>query len=59
MQLDDEKFVPSFNGRDLTGWFATPRTYGTLWPGGPTIAEVAPGLLPDHYEVRAARHPAV
>ena len=59
VQSDDEGFVPLFNGRDLTGWFATPRTYGTLWPGGPTVAEVAPGLLADDYEEQAARHPAV
>ena len=55
----DEGFVPLFNGRDLTGWFATPRSYGELWPGGPTVADVAPGLLPDDYEEHAAQHPAV
>ena len=48
-----------FNGRDLTGWFATPRSYGQLWPGGPTVADVAPGLLPDDYDQQAPRHPAV
>ena len=46
VRASDEGFVPLFNGRDLTGWFATPRTYDALWPGGPTVAEVAPGLLP-------------
>ena len=51
--------VPMVNGRDLTGWFATPRSYGQLWPGGPTVADVAPGLLPDDYEKQAAQHPAV
>ena len=49
-------FVPLFNGRNLTGWFATPRTYGTLWPDGPTVADVAPGLLADDYERQAAPH---
>ena len=46
VRASDEGFVPLFNGRDLTGRFATPRTYAALWPGGPTVAEVAPGLLP-------------
>ena len=47
VRASDEGFVPLFNGRDLTGWFATPRTDDALWPGGgPTVAEVAPGLLP-------------
>ena len=55
----EEGFDSLFNGRDLTGWFATPRTYGTLWPGGPTVADVAPDLLPDDYERQAAQHPAV
>ena len=52
-------FVPLFNGRDLTGWFATPRGYGALWPGGPTVAEAYPGEFPDDYDERAADHPAV
>ena len=29
VRASDEGFVPLFNGRDVTGWFATPRTYGT------------------------------
>lgn len=58
--MTDRGYVSLFNGRDLGGWFATPRTYGTLWPGGPTVAEVIPpGLLPDDYERQAQRHPAV
>lgn len=28
-----------FNGRDLDGWFATPRVYSPLWEGGPSIEE--------------------
>src|SRR6476646_4352878 len=51
-------FVSLFNGHDLTGWFATPRSYGELWPGGPTVAQAYPGAFPDDYEERAAEHPA-
>jgi len=59
MTTVEQGFVPLFNGRDLTGWFPTPRTYGELWPGGPTVAEVAPDLFPDDYDEQAAQHPAV
>ena len=59
MTVDEQGFVPLFNGRDLTGWFPTPRTYSELWPGGPTVAEAAPGLFPDDYNEQAAEHPAV
>jgi hypothetical protein len=51
-------FVPLFNGTDLTGWFATPRSYGTLWPGGPTLQQLRPGMFPEDYNEQAARHPA-
>lgn len=53
-----EGFVSLFNRRDLSGWFATTRSYGTLWPGGPTIQELRPGMFPDDYNDRAADHPA-
>ncbi len=56
---DETGFVPLFDGKTLNGWFATPRTYGELWPGGPTIAERYPGAFPDDYEEQAAKHPAV
>ena len=59
MTIDEQGFVPLFNGHDLTGWFPTPRSYGELWPGGPTIDEVAPGLFPDDYNEQAAQHAAV
>ena len=60
MNQHDEGFVSLFNGRDLTGWFATPRSYGQLWPGGPTVSEVAPpGLFADDYDEQAVLHPAV
>jgi hypothetical protein len=55
----DGGFVSLFNGRDLTGWFATPRTYSELWPGGPTIQQALPGAIPDDYNEQAAEHPAV
>jgi Domain of Unknown Function (DUF1080) len=46
------EFQPLFDGRTLTGWYAVPRTYGSLWPGGPTIREI--GLdLPADYEANA------
>ncbi|GAB2586366.1 3-keto-disaccharide hydrolase [Microlunatus antarcticus] len=34
--------VSLFNGRTLDGWHAVPRVYGTVWPGGPPLAEVYP-----------------
>lgn len=52
-------FVPLFNGRDLSGWFATRRMYGSIWPGGPTVFEARPGRFPADYDERAAEHPAV
>ena len=55
----DDGFVSLFNGRDLTGWRATPRTYGEMWPGGPTIQQIRPGMFPDDYNERAAEHAAV
>ncbi|WP_460798622.1 3-keto-disaccharide hydrolase [Microbacterium sp. GXF0217] len=55
--LDDDDFVPLFNGENLDGWFATPRTYGEMWPGGPTLQELRPGF-PADYNERAAAHAA-
>ena len=46
-----------FDGRTLTGWYAVPRSYGTLWPGGPTVRDVLP-TLPADYEANAEAHPA-
>ena len=56
---DETGFVPLFDGQTLQGWFATPRTYGAMWPGGPTVAEAHPGLFPADYNEQAAAHPAV
>ena len=50
-------FRPLFDGRTLAGWYAVPRTYGTVWPGGPTVRELMPDL-PADYEADAAAHPA-
>ena len=30
-------FVPLFDGRTLDGWNGAPRSYDTVWPGGPTV----------------------
>jgi hypothetical protein len=50
-------FVSLFDGRTLNGWHAVPRSYGAMWPGGPTVAETIPELAAD-YEEQAAAHPA-
>jgi len=50
-------FEPLFDGHSLAGWYAVPRTYGTAWPGGPTVRDMAPEL-PADYEENAAAHPA-
>lgn len=47
-----------FDGSSLDGWFAAPRSYGSIRPGGPSILDSAPGFPPDYNE-QAARHPAV
>ncbi|UJW86526.1 3-keto-disaccharide hydrolase [Devosia sp. SL43] len=57
--MGDNGFTSIFNGVDLTGWFATPRTYGEMWPGGPTVQEKAPDHFPADYNEQAAKHPAV
>ncbi|TCC30960.1 3-keto-disaccharide hydrolase [Kribbella speibonae] len=46
-------FVDLFDGKTLNGWYAVPRTYDTMWPGGPAVRD----LVPD-YEEQAAAHPA-
>ncbi|MCJ1688359.1 DUF1080 domain-containing protein [Rathayibacter sp. VKM Ac-2927] len=47
-----------FDGSSLAGWFAAPRSYGTIAPGGPSVLEALPGF-PPNYNERAAEHPAV
>jgi hypothetical protein len=39
------------------GWYAIPRSYGTMWPGGPTVRSLIPEL-PADYEEQAEAHPA-
>ena len=46
-----------FDGKTLNGWYAVPRTYDTMWPGGPAIRDLVPDLAAD-YEEQAAKHPA-
>lgn len=46
-----------FDGRTLTGWHAVPRTYGTVWPGGPSMSEVDPTFTAEQAE-RAEAYPA-
>ena len=50
-------FEPLFNGRDLTGWSVIPRSYGSLWPGGPDVLDVVDDFPADYAE-QAALHPA-
>jgi hypothetical protein len=50
--------ISLFDGATLDGWFAAPRTYGAVYPGGPDILDVLPGM-PSDYNARAASHPAV
>ena len=49
--------ISLFDGSTLDGWYAVPRTYGPMWPGGPTVDEVID--LPADYATNAAAHPAV
>ena len=50
-------FVPLFDGTTFDGWHAVPRSYGSLWPGGPDVRSVLPELPPD-YDEQALAHPA-
>jgi hypothetical protein len=54
---DDKGFVPLFNGVDLEGWSVIPRSYGTLYPGGPKVLDVLTAFPADYNEA-AAEHPA-
>lgn len=49
---------PLFDGATLDGWFAAPRSYGPVYPGGPSVLDLMPAL-PRDYNERAAEHPAV
>ena len=52
-----DQSISLFDGDTLDGWYAVPRTYGPMWPGGPTVAEIID--LPADYATNAAAHPAV
>jgi Domain of Unknown Function (DUF1080) len=56
---DEDGFVSLFDGKTLNGWFATPRTYGEMWPGGPNVLQAYPDMFPADYAEQAAAHPAV
>jgi hypothetical protein len=47
-----------FDGTSLTGWHPRPRVYGTSWPGGPQVHEVA-SWIPADYNEKAEEHPAI
>jgi hypothetical protein len=47
-----------FDGATLTGWHARPRIYGSMWPGGPAVSDLAE-WVPADYNDLAAQHPAV
>ena len=55
--MTEQGFESLFDGRTLTGWRATPRRYGTLYPGGPELLAVSTDLPPD-YQEQADAHPA-
>jgi hypothetical protein len=56
--VDDSGYESLFNGKDLSGWFPTPRRYGTMWPGGPHLRDVFQDAFSDDYEEQAELHPA-
>ena len=56
---DENGFVSLFDGKTLNGWFATPRIYSGVWPGGKTILEMYPQHFPTNHNEEAAKHPAV
>jgi hypothetical protein len=53
----DPTATPLFNGVDLSGWTQIPRTYGTVYPGGPHVLELVPSFGAD-YQEHAYRNPA-
>ena len=53
-----ESWRELFDGRTLTGWHTRPRVYGTMWPGGPNVHEVA-SWVPADYNDAATAHPAI
>ncbi|SDG80716.1 3-keto-disaccharide hydrolase [Microbacterium pygmaeum] len=50
--------ISLFDGHSLTGWFAAPRIYGSVYPGGPELLDLVPAM-PREYNEQSAKHPAV
>ncbi|MEW1813334.1 DUF1080 domain-containing protein [Pseudarthrobacter phenanthrenivorans] len=38
--MNDEGYVPLWDGAGLEGWRVIPRVYGALYPGGPAVTEL-------------------
>jgi len=57
--VTEDGFEDLFNGKDLSGWFATPRVYGPLWVGGQTLRDLAPTAFSEEYWENAPSRPAV
>lgn len=56
-QTADDGFRPLFDGSSLKGWKVVPRTYGLVYPGGPTVQELfdSMGVQPP---AEPEKHPA-
>lgn len=57
--MEEDGFIPLFNGTDLSGWFATRRGYGPMWPGQLSVLEAYPHAFPADYDEQSERHPAL
>ena len=55
--MTEPGFKSLFDGVSLSGWSAIPRRYGRLYPGGPSVMEVA-DHFPRDYQEQADAHPA-
>jgi len=58
VEPEPDRAISLFDGVSLTGWRPIPRVYGTISPGGPTVADVLrrQGLpVPAHPEAHPAR----
>jgi hypothetical protein len=53
----DLTYTPLFTGTDLRGWTQIPRSYGSLYPGGPEVLDVV-DRFPADYQEQALAHPA-
>lgn len=55
--MSEQGFTPLFDGTSLSGWTASSRRYGRLYPGGPKALDVLVDFPPD-YQERADANPA-